>query len=173
MIIYSILLSKQKPQKSKSKPGVRDQLPEEDRTAIGSGKCPVGQVVIYDLSCLLPVQKLLGEHYVYVVQVNIISNFKMPRFIIIFISFSLLVTLFCLLWQWLTSKFWYSDVWSIWFLEVSFFLVFFSFNKMDLVSMCRRNSQAAAVAGRKDLIQVLLMKFYCFISLYSLTALGF
>lgn len=93
MIICSILLSKQKPQKSKSKPGVRDQLPEEDRTVIGSGKCPVGQVVIYDLSCLLPVQKLLGEHYVYVVQVNIAANFKNSKIYHHFVSFSLSLSL--------------------------------------------------------------------------------
>lgn len=86
-------LQDQKPQKSNSKPGLRDQLlPEEDKTATRNRKCPVGPVIVYDLSCLLPVQKVLGENYV--------------------------------------------------------------FDRKDLVSMCRRNSQAAAAADRKDLVQV-------------------
>lgn len=86
-------LQDQRPLKSKSKPRMmRDQKPVLSRSTSTTKKNPVGPVIVYDLSCLLPIQKLLGENYV--------------------------------------------------------------FDQKDPVSMCRRNAQVAAAAGRKDLVQV-------------------
>lgn len=57
----------QRPLKSKSKPRMmRDQKPVLSRSTSTTKKNPVGPVIVYDLSCLLPIQKLLGENYVYV-----------------------------------------------------------------------------------------------------------
>lgn len=58
-------LQDQRPQKSKSKPRMRDQKPVLSRSTSTTKKNPVGPVIVYDLSCLLPIQKLLGENYVF------------------------------------------------------------------------------------------------------------